>query len=424
MVLIFQSSQKNVFREHFATEANFIIKVLKQSYKNQPQEFKGKIREISKELNWNISYWKGNTYIYYTGKKPIIAKKNNLIKLNKEKSIIINQSFDNPLEFISFVDEKFPEKGYIILRFGNARHTLPRILPFVLSSFLILSFLALLLIPYSLYILKPFKKLMFSINKVSQGDFSHYIEVSSKSEFKDLADAFNNMTKKIQEMINQKQRLIADVSHELRSPLTRMRLGLEILSKDPLGRVKYIDKSITEIESLNSMIESILEISKLELDNKVLNLEVTELKSFLEEQINKNQILFDEHRIKINIVNSEKPYKVFIDKNLFERAISNIFSNVVKYSPKNSFVQIILDKNDKNILISIKDKGLGVKEDELEKIFETFYRTDDSRSRKTGGTGLGLSIVKKIIESHSGKVWASLPINEQGLIINIQLKEL
>ncbi|RYX86052.1 hypothetical protein EON73_02710, partial [bacterium] len=115
----------------------------------------------------------------------------------------------------------------------------------------------------------------------SQGDFSTNIEVSSKSEFRDLADAFNNMTRRIQEMIEQKQRLIADVSHELRSPLTRMRLSLEILSKDPLGRAKYIDKSIAEIENLNRMIESILEISKLELDNKMLNLEVVDLKVFL-----------------------------------------------------------------------------------------------------------------------------------------------
>lgn len=420
MAIIFQSNQRTTLREHFYREAGFIKRVLKETYNSQPKEFRRKIRDVSHQLNWNITYWRGNTFIYYTGNKPLPITKSLLKRLDKNQQLVFQRS-DFPFEIIYYIDENDPNQGFIVMRSGNLRRISERIFPFVLSAFLILLFLALLLIPYSLYVLKPYVKLMTSINRVSQGDFTVTVEVSKNSEFRDLADAFNNMTLKIKEMISQKQRLIADVSHELRSPLTRMRLGLEILSKDPLGRAKYIDKSISEIEQLDKMIESILEISKLELDNKMLNFEEVDLNNFINEQIDKNQILFEQNNLTINTYFANDIKKVFIDKNLFERAISNIFSNLVKYGPQNSSVDIKTSSNSGKTLLSIRDRGEGVKSEDLEKIFEAFYRTDDSRSRKTGGTGLGLAIVKKIIESHNGKIWASIPEDNIGLIINIEL---
>lgn len=420
MGMIFQSNQRNTFREHFFREAGFIKRVLKETYQSQPHNFKKKIKDVSHQLNWNITYWRGNTFIFYTGKKPIPITKSILKRLDKNQQIVF-QKTDFPFEIIYYIDENSPDQGFIVMRAGNLRRISDRIYPFVLSSFLILLFLALLLIPYSLYILKPFNKLMTSINRVSQGDFSVTVEVSKNSEFRELADAFNNMTLRVKEMITQKQRLIADVSHELRSPLTRMRLGLEILSKDPVGRAKYIDKSINEIEQLDKMIESILEISKLELDNKLLNFEDIDLNNFLNEQIEKNQILFEQNNLKINTDFSPNLKKILIDKNLFERSISNIFSNLIKYAPQNSEVDIKTFLEREKTIISIRDRGQGVKKEDLEKIFEAFYRTDDSRSRKTGGTGLGLAIVKKIIQSHNGKIWASIPSEGTGLIINIEL---
>lgn len=421
MSLFFQNNQRSAFREHFLMEANLIRKVLRETYKEQPELLKDKIKEISGQVNWNITYWKGKTYIYYTGRKPISLDKNSLSQLNQSKQLIFQRT-DFPFEIVTYLDEKDPKNGYIVMRTGGLRRGNQRMYPLVTSGVIILIILALLLIPYSLYILRPFRKLMNSIHKVSQGDFSVNVEVSKNSEFRDLADAFNNMTKKIQEMIFQKQRLIADVSHELRSPLTRMRLGLEILSKDPVGRAKYIDKSIAEIEQLDRMIESILEISKLELDNKLLNMEKTDLNNFIKEQINKNQILFEQNNLKVSTDLSTSIPHIMIDKNLFERALANIFSNIIKYAPQDSEISINTSLNKDKALVQIRDRGQGVKPEDLEKIFEPFYRTDDSRSRKTGGTGLGLAIVRKIIESHSGKIWASIPEDGNGLVMNIELK--
>jgi signal transduction histidine kinase len=421
--VIFQLSQRNAISEHFENEASLIQRVLKQTNEENPANLQDRITELSKRLHWNISYWRGNSFIYYSGNKPSTVTNKDLDELkNSQKPIILNRQ-RYPFEYLAFLDEKNPDKGYLVLRFGTPQSPYPRLRPLIFAGILVLIFLALLLIPYSLYILKPFKEMMNSIQRVSQGDFSTTVEVPKSSEFRELAEAFNNMTLKIQEMIFQKQRLIADVSHELRSPLTRMRLGLEILSKDPEGRKKYIQKSITEIEHLDKMIQDLLDISKYELDTKNINLVKSDINELIRETVEKHLLLFEEHRLKIQQDFPNENILVNIDKTLMERALNNIFSNVVKYAPPDTVVEINLVPGKDKILFSIRDHGPGVSEKDREKIFEPFYRVDDSRSRKTGGTGLGLSIVRKIINLHGGRVWAGEPADGQpGLVINIELR--
>ncbi|MBC7474099.1 MAG: HAMP domain-containing protein [Candidatus Sericytochromatia bacterium] len=420
----FQSNELKMFKQHSLREVDFIQQILTQNSLDSSEKIYEKMDKISKKLNWDISYWKDSKLEHQTSNNINLPLPNDLKKLDETKKVVILH--DKPPEFITYLDANDTSKGYIIVRFNFLRAGLKR--PFRLIStpitfiLLILAFLALLLIPYSLYIVKPFKELILSINRISQGDFSATIELPKNNEFKELADAFNNMIKKIQEMIAQKQRLIADVSHELRSPLTRMRLGLEILSKDPEGRRKYIDKSIAEIEQLDKLIGDVLNVSKLELQENSFNFEKAYLKDIILESIEKNNLLLDQQKISIKTSFPEQQIKLKIDKALIDRALVNIFSNLVKYVPYSSQIDILIKNESKKVILSIRDRGVGVSTDELEKIFEAFFRTDDSRTRKTGGTGLGLSIVKKIVEIHKGKVWASLPNdNENGLIINIEL---
>ena len=106
MALLFQSNQRNIFREHFLMEARFIKKALRETYHNQPKDFKTKIKELSNQLNWNITYWKGDTYIYYTGKKPISLNQNVLDKIDKNKEIIFQKN-DFPFELVYYIDENY-----------------------------------------------------------------------------------------------------------------------------------------------------------------------------------------------------------------------------------------------------------------------------------------------------------------------------
>jgi signal transduction histidine kinase len=420
--IVLELSQKNVFSEHLINEARLVQRLLRQTYEEHPESMQKRVLDVSKQLNWNISVWKGNSYLYYTGRKPESAPKDKLVELMREKQPMILNAFRPPLQFLLLLDEEKPELGYIVLKFIRPQMPYTRISPLFFAGVLIMLFLALLLIPYSLYILRPFKDLMFSINRVSTGDFSTSVVVPKNSEFSELADAFNNMTFKIQEMIAQKQRLIADVSHELRSPLTRMRLSLEILSKDPEGRKKYIQKSISEIEQLDQLIQDLLDISKFELNTNKMNFEILDFKNLIIDTLEKHYLLFENHKIKIKAQLPTNTLLIKGDRELLERALNNIYSNLVKYAPADSTVDITLGQNFNNAVLTIRDRGPGIKEEEYDKIFEPFYRSDDSRSRKTGGTGLGLAIVKKIIQSHQGNIWASPPNdNQSGLVIGIGL---
>lgn len=333
---------------------------------------------------------------------------------------------NNKPAIVLFINDKDDSAGILYVEdfgFGTGIKPPPpkndkRIKPEFLSALFLLASLSILLIPYSRYIFKPFRDIMFSIQRVASGDFNT-IDISTKNDFKGLAESFNNMTKKIQEMIQQRDRLIADVSHELRTPLTRIRLALELLDKEGKGKKKYIDKSISEIEQLDKMIDDILDSSKLELNKNNFIFDKVLLQKTIEESIDKNNILFHENNIKINTDFESQELFIKANKQLLGRALENLFSNLVKYSPNGSDADIkIYKKNDKAV-ICIRDRGEGIKEDEYDKIFQPFYRSDSSRSRRTGGTGLGLSIVRQIIKLHEGDIIAEKPDDGIGLVIKI-----
>ncbi|MFN4151402.1 MAG: ATP-binding protein, partial [Candidatus Sericytochromatia bacterium] len=258
-----------------------------------------------------------------------------------------------------------------------------------------------------------FKELIISINKVSSGDFSTKLEYNEKSDFYFLAKTFNDMTVKIQEALKSKDRLVADVSHELRSPLTKIRLSLEILGKNEKVNHKYIDKAINEIELLDKLIDDIIDSSKLDLD-KNINFEKVNVSNLLKESISKNSLMFEEKQIQTELKSFEKEVFLNINKQMMERVFDNLNSNLIKYAPEKTKADFIIDKVENNVSIKIRDRGKGVNDYEYEKIFEPFYRADESRTRKTGGTGLGLSIVKKIIELHNGKIKAYKPDDSDG----------
>lgn len=441
MNVVFFRGEKKMVSEHIKEELSFVKGVIYDLYKDSPNKLDSKIRQINKTFNWDISVWEKNKCIVYTSKIPDI---NDFTTQDVEEDIIISERKKG---FLVYFDDQNKDKGFFTIRFFHKKRPPKGIFPDnkdkkdsndlpppppehhfpgpwggIIGLFTTIFFLAILIIPYTLYIVKPFKKLMISIENVSKGNFSTLVEVPANSEFRLIADAFNNMTNRIQEMINQKQRMIADVSHELRSPLTKIRLSLEIVSKEGIKKQKYIDKAISEVENLDVLIDDLLLASKFELDTKMDDFQDFEIVSFVKSIISKNQILFDEKGFTVNQKLEVKEYYIKGQKKYLEHAISNIFSNSIKYAPKDSAIDVNISKKDNSVIISIRDYGSGVKKEELETIFEPFYRTDESRDRRTGGTGLGLSIVKKLIQLHDGKVFAELPDDGKGgLIVKIIL---
>jgi signal transduction histidine kinase len=263
-------------------------------------------------------------------------------------------------------------------------------------------------------ILKPIKHLTTGVDELSKGNLDHKIPLTGNNELTLLSGSFNNMTGKIKEMMHARERLLLDVSHELRSPLTRIKLALEFIKEE-----KRKDSISADVHEIEIMITEILESERLKDEYGKLKLASFNLPELLEE------IIEDYWGIKPGIVIQKIPneYILCIDKERIKLVFKNILDNAIKYSHTQS-KQIILTAEElpDGILINIKDDGFGIPDEDLPFVFEPFYRVDKSRTRKTGGYGLGLSLCKNIIEAHGGEI--SIRNNhDRGTTVSIKLNK-
>ena len=244
-------------------------------------------------------------------------------------------------------------------------------------------------------ILNPIQTLKQGVIKVGEGHLDLTLPVHNKDELGQLTDHFNQMISRFKEMLHSKERLLLDVSHELRSPLTRMKIAIEFL---PDSKHKL---SINEdINSLDTMLTELLESARLESSFGKLNLV----------ELNINQVIqnvisgFTNQPVDIKLTSVPEDIFAKIDQMRFEIVLKNLINNAIKYTKNDLSLDIELQQTSNEVLITVADHGRGIPESELPFLFEPFYRVDKSRSKKTGGFGLGLSICKQIIEAHKGSI--------------------
>lgn len=241
------------------------------------------------------------------------------------------------------------------------------------------------------WIFGPIKKLSEAVGQISAGNFDTKLEVRRNDELGKLADSINEMKDNISNMLKSKESLLIDVSHELRSPLTRIKLANEFVDEE-----KIKNKIHDDVKEMETMISGLLETYREDNLNVGLVTESTDIISLIRSVISKFM------GSNINFRSDREKLEVKVDRKKFETALRNIIDNAVKYSDGKP-VEIRVNKNPSDTnetIISVKDSGKGIDKDELSKIFEPFYRVDKSRDKKISGYGLGLSIVKKILDSH------------------------
>ena len=271
---------------------------------------------------------------------------------------------------------------------------------------------------------KPLHRIQDAATHLGDGDLSVRVEETSErsDELGGLAKSFNHMAAKLQTSLTAQQRLIADVSHELRSPMTRLQLAIGLAQKSSQNEQnlqKYLIRCETEIERLEQMIGSILSFSRLENSLYALNLEPIEIKTLMALIIQDAQFVADEKNININF-NSNADGELNGDGLLLSSAINNVLTNAIKYSPKNSEIKCLVQQDKDRLMIVVSDAGPGVPEQCIGHLFEPFYRVADARDRKTGGTGLGLAITKQAIAAHQGEISAKNN-HDKGLTVSIEL---
>ena len=246
------------------------------------------------------------------------------------------------------------------------------------------------------WILKPVRWLNEGVREVSRGNLKHRVPLKRSDELRDLAAAFNDMTNRIRDMLHTKEQLLLDVSHELRSPLTRVKVALEFLPDSPAK------ESITgDVAEMEEMINAILETARMHHLHGKLKMEHINLSDLLK------NVLADFENRPPGVRAGDIPIKinVKVDPEQIKTVFKNVLTNAIKFSDDDSEpVQIRVKSRPPNIIVQIADNGIGIPQEELPFIFEPFYRIDKSRTKDTGGYGLGLSLCKTIMEAHGGRI--------------------
>jgi len=218
----------------------------------------------------------------------------------------------------------------------------------------------------------------------------------------------NDMTR-MRRLENVRREFVANVSHELKTPVTSIQGFVEALLEGAMNDHKQAERFLKIIarhsDRLNSIIEDLLTLSRLEedKDRKEISFEVTELRYVLASAIELSSTKAEEKQMKIELI-CENNTKAKINAALLEQAMINLIDNAIKYSPSGDIIRIIAEQKNNETTISVQDNGCGIAPEHLPRIFERFYVVDKSRSRKLGGTGLGLAIVKHIAQVHGGSV--------------------
>jgi two-component system sensor histidine kinase CpxA len=267
------------------------------------------------------------------------------------------------------------------------------------------------------YLVSPVRQLALAVERFGQGDFSARVDVRRNDEFGVLADRFNEMAERIQTLLGAQRRLLEDVSHELRSPLARMQYALELLrtAAEPEAGLNRMRK---EIDRLSMLVSELVEVTRAEGDPLARQRENVDLAQLAREVVEVCGIEAEAKGCRLEL-DTESDVRREADRELLWRAIENIIRNAIRHSPQDASVSIAVRTQAKQAVLTVRDRGAGVPEELLQRIFEPFFRVDDSRSSRTGGLGLGLAIARRAIALHEGELTAANAI--PGLLVEIRL---
>lgn len=229
---------------------------------------------------------------------------------------------------------------------------------------------------------------------VSQGQFDVRIEKHPKTELAELTRGLNTMAADLQQLFDAKNELLLAISHELRTPMARMKVALAMLDESSV--TADLNKDIRHMDEL---IEQLLEAERLEQGHKVLHLSSYYLPSLVDEILSEQ-----EKQASIELVNPTPEEAILLDVGRIKFLLRNLLRNAISYSPQNSKIQLAIEQTDKEFMFHVKDHGPGIPRDIQDKIFEAFYRAEHIDNRSTKGVGLGLYLCRKIALAHQGSL--------------------
>lgn len=281
-----------------------------------------------------------------------------------------------------------------------------------------------LLLTYLLtsWVLRPLLQITAITKKVADGNFSERVNVVSRYEGGQLADAFNHMAENLETIERLRKNMVADIAHELRTPLTNLRGYLEGLSDSVITPSPETFRMLEqEVLRLVNLVEDLQQLAKADAAKAFLDCQEISLHELLDQIMTLYRPNFQEKKIQVRWCLDPDSDTVTADRDKLLQAIRNLADNAWKYTPRQGTVTISAQRSADGIRIVFANSGALIAAEDLPYLFERFFRADRSRSRDAGGAGIGLAIVKELIEAHGGtvgaesdesgtRVWFSLPV--------------
>ena len=260
-------------------------------------------------------------------------------------------------------------------------------------------------------VLKPLRTLKRGVEALGAGQLDHRVPQNGHDEFRDLSEAFNTMAGRLSDLMKNKEQLLLDVSHELRSPITRLKVQSEFIQDEEIRKNLQAD-----VAEMAAMVSTILEEARLRNTSTALQMEPTDMVKFLQSVVDD----FKDQAPGVGCASLD-PLTIEVDRDKMRIVMRNLIDNALKNTPEGGKpVAVSMARGENHLNIVVKDWGVGIADSAIPHLFEPFYRTDSSRSRKTGGYGLGLSLCKAIVDAHKGNI-DIFSILGQGTTVKVKL---
>jgi len=257
------------------------------------------------------------------------------------------------------------------------------------------------------WITTPFKDLAMTFETMGEGNFPKNVNLNGYTETEEIAKAFDALLDKLNKLDESRQEFVSNVSHELKTPITGMKVIADsLLTQNDVPAEVYRDffqDMSVEIDRENKIINDLLSLVRLDKTNKEMHIASININDLIELILKRIRPIAAKKNVEL-VFESFRPVVAEVDETKLTLAISNLVENGVKYNKQDGYVRVSLNADYKFFYIKVSDSGIGIPEDKQNYIFDRFYRVDKARTRETGGTGLGLSITKNAIMLHNGAI--------------------
>jgi len=268
----------------------------------------------------------------------------------------------------------------------------------VIGATLLLCWLA------SMGVVSPIRRIAATIALFGQSNLSVRVNTRRQDEIGQLARSFNQMAERLERLIVSERRLLGDISHELRSPLARLKFAIK-LARTSADSKSALDRIERDVDRIASLVADIVDINFIEYGPVVEGAGIVRAGDMMDDVVRDCQVEAEMRGCSI-AVSGHLSGQVTGNRELLRRAVENVLRNAIRYAPEHSTIDVSIADDSRAAAIVVRDYGPGVPEDALTRIFDPFFRVDEARDAKSGGSGLGLSIAKHAVQVHHGTITA------------------